>query len=116
MAPKIGLEEAPDALAETYFAGSSALELYGEPCQTLRFRLTGARDESLEALRHARRSLLREEWTLGREGDTPSLEDALFSPSEIVWVVRPEQREACVRKLEELLERANRALEELALL
>lgn len=109
------MEEVPETPAAAFLAGSSAPELDGEPLRTLRFRLTGTDEESLEALRHARRSLLREEWTLGREAEEPSLEDAVFSPSEIVWVIRPEQRDSCVRKLEELLARANRALEALAL-
>jgi hypothetical protein len=115
MPPRIGLKEIPEKPAGTYLPGSSALQLDGEPNFTLRFRLTGTEDQSLEALRHARRSLLREELTLGRESGEPSLDDAVFSPSEIVWVVRPEQRTSCLQKLEELLDRANRALEALAL-
>lgn len=115
MAPRIGLEEIPEKPTGTFLPGSSALALEGESPFTLRFRLTGTEDESLEALRHARRSLLREELTLGRESGEPSLDDAVFSPTEIVWVVRPEQRASCLRKLDELLDRANRTLETLAL-
>jgi len=115
MAEGIGLVEVLDGPSgQAYISGSSAPELAGAPSRTLRFRLKGADRESLEALRHARRSLLREEWTRGRESDEPSLEEAVFSPAEIVWVVRPEQREWCLRKLEDLIARANRALRELA--
>ena len=50
-------------------------------------------------MRNARRSLLREEWTRGRDSDEPSLEDAVFSSTEILWVVRPDQRPFCLRQL-----------------
>jgi len=80
---------------------------------TLRFLLSAEGQEELEALRNARRSLLREEWTRGRDSDEPSLEDAVFSPTEILWVVRPDQRPLCLQKLEELRRRANLMLSEL---
>lgn len=80
---------------------------------TLRFLLSELDEKGLEALRDARRSLLREETTRGREPDEPSLEDAIFSPREIHWVVRPEQRPWCIEKLEELRRRANLLLTEL---
>ncbi len=100
----------PPADAVAYSEGSSALVLDGASSQTLRFRLVGTDREGLEALRYARRSLLREERILGRDAGEPSLEDALFSTAEIVWVVRPGERESCLAKLTELLERANRVL------
>ncbi len=80
---------------------------------TLRFLLSAEGQEELEALRNARRSLLREEWTRGRDSDEPSLEDAVFSPTEILWVVRPNQRPLCLQKLEELRRRANLLLSEM---
>ena len=43
--------------------------------------------DSLEALRYARRSMLREEWTRGIEEGEPSLEEAIFSAFEVVWSV-----------------------------
>ena len=78
---------------------------------TLRFRLSADGERRLDALREARRSLLREEMTRGHDAEEPSLEDAVFSATEILWVVRPSQREWCVRKLEELRQRANRLLD-----
>ena len=79
---------------------------------TLRFLLSATGQRGLDALRDARRSLLREEWTRGREPDEPSLGDAVFSIREIVWEVRAEQRAVCLEKLNELLRRANRVLME----
>jgi hypothetical protein len=69
---------------------------------------------TLEALRYARRAMLREEWTRGIEEGEPSLEDAVFSAHDVSWQVREEERERCLQKLDELLRRANRALHELS--
>lgn len=77
---------------------------------TLRFLLSPMDDSGLDALREARRALLREEWTRGRDTDEPSLDEAVFSATEILWVVLPTQREWCLKKLEELRLRANRLL------
>jgi hypothetical protein len=96
---------------DDYSHGSSALELLPE--MTLRFGIETDDLEDLEALRHARRSMLREERTRGRDGEEPSLEDAVFSPAEISWSIRPEQREWCLQKVQELVARANRATSEL---
>lgn len=79
---------------------------------TLRFLVSAGGERGLDALRDARRSLLREELTRGREPGEPSLEDAVFSVHEILWVVRPEQRLWCLQKLEELRRRANLLLTE----
>jgi hypothetical protein len=76
----------------------------------LRFRIE-ADPESLEGLRHARRSLLKEEATRGLDPDEPSLQQATFSPGEIMWEILPAQRTRCLEKLEELLSRARRACE-----
>jgi hypothetical protein len=110
--PALGLEELPETPSGEYIDGSNALLLSGGHAVTLRFRITATDPDSLEALRHARRSLLREEWTLGLDPDEPSLEDAVFSTSEVLWTVRPAQREWCARKLQELIARAQRALPE----
>lgn len=75
--------------------------------EVLRFRIE-AGEQELEALRHARRSMLREEWTLGRRDDEPSLEDATFSVDSIVWPVWPEQRARCLEKIAELEARVER--------
>jgi hypothetical protein len=79
---------------------------------TLRFGLDTSDPRALDAIRHARRSMLREEWTLGHDADEPLLQDALFSTGEIVWKVRPEQRGRCLQKLEELEARVRRWLAE----
>jgi len=81
--------------------------------ETLQFLVSVDGDEALEALRYARRSLLREERTRGRDPDEPSLEDAVFSPTQIVWTVGPGQRSAALTKLEEIRRRANLLLLEL---
>ena len=95
-----------------YIEGANALAPSDGDTVTLRFRITATGDEALEALLHARRSLLREEWTLGLDPDEPSLEEAVFSVTDVVWTVRTSQRESCVRKLGELTARARRALAE----
>ena len=79
---------------------------------TLRFGLETSHPRALDAICHARRSMLREEWTLGHDADEPLLQDALFSIGEIVWNVRPEQRSRCLQKLEELEARVRRWLAE----
>ncbi len=81
---------------------------------TLRYRIRAVDDAGLEALRYARRAMLREEWTRGLEDGEPSLEDAVFSVFEIVWPVPAGERDRCRSKLNQLLERANRALDEMA--
>jgi hypothetical protein len=105
--------EAPPSQHDDYSHGSSALQL--APEMTLRFGIETDDLEDLEALRHARRAMLREEWTRGRDGEEPSLEDAVFSPAEISWTIRPEQREWSLQKVQDLIARANRATSELQL-
>ena len=91
--------------------GSSALAIEADSPETLTFRIRpGA--EALEALLHARRSMLREERTLGRVDGEPSLEDAVFSPEMILWQALPGQRSACVRAIADLEARVERALTE----
>lgn len=94
------------------FAGTSALSSDPAAVETLRFRIR-AEQEALDALRHARRSMLREEWTLGRAEGQPSLEDAMFSPEGIVWPVRRDQHPLCFEKIRELEARVERTLAEL---
>ena len=105
--------EMPSSQRDGYSHGSSALEI--APEVTLHFGIETDDLEDLEALRHARRSMLREERTRGRDGEEPSLEDAVFSPAEVSWTIRPEQREWCLQKVQELLGRANRVPSELQL-
>jgi hypothetical protein len=110
MARRIGFsefEQPPEAMA--FSAGSSAAQLETATV-TLRFRLTSTDDSGLEALRYARRAMLREDWTRGVVEGEPSLEDAVFSAFDVVWEVPAQGRERCRAKLEELVARANRVL------
>ena len=105
------LEDAPEPIA--WSGDTSAPQLSPAMC-TLRFRLVSTDSDSLEALRYARRSMLREEWTRGIEEGEASLEGAIFSAFEVVWSVPADDRRRCREKLSELVERANRTLAELA--
>lgn len=108
---EIGLVEVSGAVEEAQLVAEAPFEV--DPgTVTLRFLLSADNAGSLEALRNARRALLREELTRGREPDEPSLEDAVFSASEILWEVNPAQRPWCLEKLEELRRRANLLLAE----
>jgi len=109
---EIGLIEVPEG-SHPSVAEAEPLEPGDGSTRTLQFLLAVNGGEGLEALRYARRSLLREERTRGRDGDEPSLEDAVFSSTQIVWIVRAGQRAAAVRKLEELQRRANLLLSEM---
>ncbi len=94
-------------------SGSAALDLAEEPSVTLRFAFGETDSPAIDAIRHARRSMLREEWTLGRGPGEPSLEDAVFSPVGVVWVVPADQQSWCLQKMEDLAARAERSLEAL---
>ncbi|MGH9366416.1 MAG: hypothetical protein ACRD3M_01920 [Thermoanaerobaculia bacterium] len=112
--PDIRLEKfAEEAIADAPSDGSAALQRAEEPLLTLRLRVCAPEPAGLDALRHARRSMLREEWTLGGEPGEPSLETAVFSPTEVVWTVPRSCREWCLERLSELERRANRAFDEL---
>ncbi len=78
---------------------------------TLRFRLAPKRPEDLEALRYARRAIIREERSRGLEWDEPSIEHPTFTATEIRWFVLVSQVARCRQKIAELFERANRARE-----
>ncbi len=94
-------------------SGSTALATDPETSEILSFRISPG-VEALQALLHARRSMLREERTLGRGEGEPSLEDAVFSAEGIVWRVQPGQRAACVRTIAELEARIKRTLADAA--
>jgi hypothetical protein len=78
---------------------------------TLRFRLSLGNAEDVEALRYARRAMIREERTRGLEWDEPSMEHPTFTATEIRWFVLASQAAWCREKVGELVERANRARE-----
>jgi hypothetical protein len=79
----------------------------------LRFALDIPDDDALEALRYARRSMIREERTRGLGWDEPSIEDPTFSGAEIRWFALAMHADWCRRKLADLVERSNRALVEI---
>lgn len=90
---------------------SAALRIDPSRRMTLRFQLKLASPGDLEALRYARRAMIREERTRGVEWDEPSMEDPSFTANEIRWFVLTSQVAWCRQKVAELVERANRARE-----
>lgn len=113
MRPRIGFSEIEEVREPIGFSGGAAAPHLEERQVTLRCRLLATDGPSLEALRYARRAMLREEWTLGPEEDEPSLEDAVFSAFEVTWPMRASQSGRGRARLAELVERANRARREL---
>ena len=79
----------------------------------LRFQLEASSPEDLEALRYSRRAMIRDERTRGLEWEEPSMEDPTFTASEIRWFVLTSQAAWCRQKVAELVDRANRAAEEM---
>jgi hypothetical protein len=77
---------------------------------TLRFRLELDSDDDVEALRYARRVMIREERLRGLEWDEPSIEDAVFTVTDVSWSVLASQAPWCREKVRLLVERANRLL------
>lgn len=75
---------------------------------TLRFRLQLPSNEDVEALRYARRVLIREERTRGLEWEEPSIEDAVFTVTDVSWSALASQAAWCREKIRELVDRANR--------
>ncbi len=81
----------------------------------LRFKLQVTGPEDLEALRYARRAMIREERTRGLEWEEPSIEDPNFTSSEVRWFALASQAAWCRQKIAELVDRANRAVEDMKL-
>ena len=79
----------------------------------LRFKLHATSPEDLEALRYARRAMIREERTRGLEWEEPSMEDPTFTANEVRWFVLTSQAAWCRQKIADLVDRANRAVEEM---
>ena len=81
---------------------------------TLRFELQLPDDaQALEAIRYARRAMIREERTRGLDWDEPSIEDPALSHRELRWFALASQAAWCRQKMAELVDRANRALDEI---
>jgi hypothetical protein len=104
----IEFSEVEETADPASFNGESVAPRLAEATVTLRCRLLTTDQDSLEAIRYARRAMLREEWTRGVDEDEPSLEDAVFSAFDVSWSVRASAVDAGRSKLAELLERANR--------
>src|SRR5262245_54689695 len=96
--------------------GGEALALRYDPSRRvmLRFRLQASSPDDLEALKYARRAMIREERTRGLEWDEPSMEDPSIAGRELRWYALASQAAWCREKLAELIERANRARAELS--
>jgi hypothetical protein len=106
---RIRIVAEPDSASGGLASGSSALLPKEDDAVVLRFRIQ-ADAGSFEALRAVRRSMLREESTLGRGEGEPSLADAIFSSDGIVWAVLPWQKHLCLERIAALEERVARAL------
>jgi len=76
---------------------------------TLRFALLLEDSQDLEALRYARRAMIREERTRGLDWDEPSMEQPIFTATEIRWFILVSQVAWCREKIADLVSRANRA-------
>lgn len=114
MSAPIRLEPLLEENSGTPTFGSAALQLAPESVISLRFRIRAEQPDAISALLHARRSILREEWTLGCAPDEPSLGDATFSSTDVVWLVTRQQIESCLAKVAELVRRSNRTLTDLS--
>lgn len=115
MTDRIRLRETTETLATPGAGTRDAANLRLDPSRRvmLRFQVSLEGDDDLEALRYARRSMIREERTRGLEWDEPSMEDPTLSGSEIRWFALAAQAAWCRQKLAEMVERANRAAAEM---
>lgn len=114
MAP-IRFIETTDAAAAIGGDVSDQVALRLDPTRRcmLRFDLEWMHPDDAEALRYARRAMIREERTRGLEWDEPSMEDPTFTGKEIRWFALVSQASWCRQKVAQLTERANRAREAL---
>jgi len=92
-----------------------ALALRFDPSRrvVLRFELSVSSEAEREALRYARRTMIREERTRGLDWDEPSMEDPVLTDGEIRWFALASQAAWCRQKVAELIQRANRAILEI---
>ena len=107
---------APIRFSETLDASASGadardvLALRFDPTRriTLRFRLELDSERDVEALRYARRVMIREERTRGLEWEEPSIEGAVFTVRDVSGAVLASPAAWCRETRRELGERANR--------
>lgn len=112
MPPSIDFRETTDPSASLRVRNGLALRFDPTRRITLRFRLLLDSHEDIEALRYARRVMIREERTRGLGWDEPSIEDAVFTVADVSWSALASQAAWCREKIRELVERANRVREE----
>jgi hypothetical protein len=114
MAHSIGVREITDAVAPSLDSReAAALRFDSSRRVTLRFALSFTEERELEALRYARRCMIREERNRGLEWDEPSMEDPTFVGNEIRWFALVSQAAWCRSKIDELIARANKAAQEM---
>ena len=116
MSDPIGFRETTAEAAASTASPREAVALRFDPSRrvTLRFELQLGEDpQALEALRYARRAMIREERTRGLEWDEPSIEDPSLSHRELRWFALASQAAWCREKVVDLVSRANLALDEL---
>lgn len=97
------------SVAGTEDRDSVALRIDPSRRVTLRFALMMEDPQDLEALRYARRAMIREERTRGLDWDEPSMEQPIFTATEVRWFVLVSQVAWCRDKIADLVSRANRA-------
>jgi hypothetical protein len=107
----IRCRETNEPLADSSQRDALALRIDPSRRVTLRFVLTLPEPLGLEALRYARRTMIREERTRGLEWNEPSMEQPIVTPTEIRWLVLASDAAWSREKIRELIERANRAHE-----
>ena len=113
MTDPIRLRETTEVPARVGARDAASLRLDPSRRVMLRFHVSLQGEDEMEALRYARRAMIREERTRGLEWDEPSMEDPTLSGSEIRWFVLAAQAAWCRQKLAELIDRANRAVEDI---
>ena len=102
-------ETTPSSFAGAEDRDAVALRIDPSRRITLRFSLLIENAQDLEALRYARRAMIREERTRGLDWDEPSMEQPIFTATEIRWFILVSQVAWCREKIAELISRANRA-------
>ena len=113
MSSPIRYRETTDTSSATEARDGLALRFDSTRRTTLRFHLQVDSDEDLEALRYARRILIREERTRGLEWEEPSIEEAVFTVTDVSWSVLAAQAAWCRQKVDDLVARANRIRDDL---
>lgn len=110
----IRLEETTDQAGALGARDGLALRIDPTRRVNLRFQLHFDSPDDVEAVRYARRVMIREERTRGLEWEEPSIEDAVFSVNHVSWPALVSQAAWCREKIAELVERALRVRDDIA--